>query len=173
MTRKGLAAVFSYMFVIMVSMAVLAMVVLSANQIMTDNQEVYKYNEMTKNISLLYNDIVDVSHTRFSNKVTVITNVDELSIDCDSETITGKIAYTKAFKTDTNKIIDGITISKQMNKLVFEKTVNDNNIIDLNCSSFIFNKGKNIINIYYLGYDEDNQLIIMDINRLITDKNIE
>lgn len=163
MNKKAQANIISYIFFILIAIIAFTMVTTESINIIKKHQDTYKLDLMTKSISYLNENIVLVSHERFSKKEIIVNNPEEIKIDCENNKITGSLSYSLEFRTDRNSEINGITVYKRINNLYFDKNISDLNTIHLNCNSFTLNKGENLIDIYYVSYT-DNRVNI-DINR--------
>jgi len=163
MNKKAQANIISYILFILIAIIAFTMVTTESINIIKKHQDTYKLDLMTKSISYLNENIVLVSHERFSKKEIIVNNPEEIKIDCENNKITGSLSYSLEFRMDRNSEINGITVYKRINNLYFDKNVSDLNTIQLDCNSFTLNKGENLIDIYYVSYT-DNKVHI-DINR--------
>ncbi len=163
MNKKAQANIISYILFILIAIIIFTMVATESINIVRKHQETYKFNLMIDSISYLNNNIILVSHERFSKKEIIINNPEEITIDCENNRITGSLSYSLEFRTDQNTEINGITVYNKINNLYFDKNISDNELIYLDCTTFTLNKGKNLIDIYYITYEDDK--VHLDINR--------
>jgi len=161
--NKGAVNLFAYVFYIMITIAVLSIVVISAVDIIDKYEEKYSYNQMIDNITKLDETINLTATKRFSNNNITIYNPEELIINCTRNKITGSIDYSKEIRTDQNTVINDITIYKKLNRLYFERDINKDNIINLTCNDIILNKGKTQLGVSYFEYNGSSEKVDVDI----------
>lgn len=160
--NKAVVSLFSYVFYVLISIIVLALIIASASKVISKNQESYNYNKMIENINNLDQTINKVATTRFSNINIEVYNPDKLTIDCANNKIIGSIPYSSNIKTEKTKV-NGITIYKKQAKVYFEKIISGYDLIDLTCSKLTLNKGKSKLGVTYFDYNISNNKVDIDI----------
>jgi len=163
MNNKAQANIISYILFIFIAIIIATMVATESNTIIKKHQDAYKFDLMIDSITYFTDNIKAVSHERFSNKEIIINNPEEITIDCENNKITGSLSYSLEYRYDQNTEINEIIIYKKINNLYFDRNIAENNTIDLDCNTFSLNKGKNIIDIYYIAYEDEE--VHIDINR--------
>ena len=157
----SLVAIITYIFV---SLAILGLVASFANQYIIQYQEQYKYNTMINEISKLDLKLNNISNNKLNSEIVKVNNSEYLEIDCTNNIINGYINYNQNYK-DSNVYIQGINTYKKFGKIYFEKKIDTNNSINLDCKNLVLNKGRNNLELNYFDFNESNGEINIDILR--------
>lgn len=162
--EKGAANLLSYFLYIFVSLAILSTVMFGVQDMMQKNQEKYNFDEMIKNINTIHETINNVSKSRFSAREINIFNPEVLEIDCQENLIKGEITYNQNINEEVE--ISNILITKETNRLYFNKTLNNNQDINFNCDHLNLYQGKETYVIKYQDYNVLTNEIILSIELL-------
>ena len=162
--KKSAASLVAIIMYVFVSMAILGLVANFANQYVVQYQEQYKYNTMINEISKLDLKLNNISNNKLNSEIVKVNNSEYLEIDCTNNIINGHINYNQNYK-DSNVYIQGINTYKKFGKIYFEKKIDTNNSINLDCKNLVLNKGRNNLELNYFDFNESNGEINIDILR--------
>ena len=163
MNQKGLAAIFSTLLYIFISLIVLAIVVPSAITLISETREAGEYRTMLGVFYNVENAIDDVISEKKELGL-IIQNPGEIDFDCNNNIIIGTINYKQKYRTDP-QLIDKTIVYKNQNKIYFEYNLNNSNRIKLDCNNFYLTAGKKNININYSSYNDTNDNILVTITQ--------
>lgn len=160
--QKGAANLIATMAYLLISFVIIAMVTVSATDLLSRSKEQANYKAM-----LDYFDTFDIALTdTIANKqITEFTfyNPGEIEIDCTNNKIIGRIDYSGDYKSEETIINDIITYKKN-NQIIFEKDLNITfEKIQLICIRNVPNKGKNTQILEYSKYNEESKKIEIEI----------
>lgn len=158
--QKGLSSIFSYIFYILIGLAILSIVLMQGNQIIKKNEERYAYEQTIENVNKIYETINNVSTTKGNVLIEKVYVPSEIEINCSDNKIYGKVEYSNNFK-DENIEIQGINIYRKYNQIYFEKNINSP--INLDCNTLILNKGNKNLEFNYKDYNISTSKINVDI----------
>jgi hypothetical protein len=162
--KKSIATIYSAILYLFISIAIIGIVTNFAIVFINDQQETYKYEVMLDEINKLDSIINNTANNKLNVNKINIKNPEYLEIDCNNNLIKGYINYNKEYK-DKRTVVNGITTYKKLNKIYFEKPIDNDNRLNLNCRSLVLNKGENNLTIQYFNYDSEDEVINIDIFR--------
>ncbi len=161
-SNKGLSAILTTMFYLLIAVIILGIVTASAMELITNSREQGNYRVMLDSFVKLKSAVEDAVEDKQDIEI-VIINPGEINIDCNNNIITGEVDYLGEYKEDIMQINDIVTY-KNNNEIYFEYNLDNYTRITLDCNSLSLSKNKNNLNIKYLEYDEENDDILVSID---------
>jgi len=160
--RKAVASIITVIIYLLISVIILAIVLTSGIELLSNTKEQGNYKQMLEIFTNLKTTVEGVVDDKQTVEITII-NPGEIVIDCNSNQITGNLPYKGKYRTDITPI-ENISTYKLNNKVYFEYDLNNYTRINLDCNNLILTN-KNILTIKYLEYNEENDKILISIER--------